>query len=146
MKRVFVAIALGAGLAACIKRPLPPAQSPAPVTAPAAATPAPVAPPLATLDLDPKSVAATVRAHASEVQACFEEALMDAGGGAELHGRLDVIATIDASGHVISVWPASTIEAGSRLEACVLRAFRHWIFPPPVDGGERRIKYSFSFE
>jgi hypothetical protein len=96
--------------------------------------------------VDPKSVASTVRAHASEVQACFERALMDAGGGADLHGHLNVSASIDPTGHVISVWPTSTIEGGSRLQACVLAAFKDWVFAPPAGGVKGRIKYSFSFE
>jgi hypothetical protein len=114
--------------------------------APPAAAAAPAAAALAPGTVDPKSVAATVRAHAPEVQGCFERALMDAGGTAELHGHLNVSATIDPTGHVISVWPTSSIEGGSRLQACVLGAFKDWVFAPPVGGVKGRIKYSFSFE
>jgi outer membrane biosynthesis protein TonB len=107
--------------------------------APPAATPAALPPGT----VDPKSVASTVRAHAAEVQACFERALMD---GADLHGHLNVSANIDPTGHVISVWPTSSIEGGSRLQTCVLGAFKDWIFAPPSGGVKGRIKYSFSFE
>lgn len=90
-----------------------------------------------------KAVAATVREHAAEVRACFDRAVMER---PDLHGRLTVRATVDPIGRVVSVSPTSTIEAGGRLEACVVSAFRDWAFPKPVGGVKGDITYSFSFE
>jgi hypothetical protein len=59
---------------------------------------------------------------------------------------LTVRATVDPIGRVVSVSPTSTIEAGGRLEACVVSAFRDWTFPKPAGGVKGDIKYSFSFE
>ena len=90
-----------------------------------------------------KAVAATVREHAAEVRACFDRAVMER---PDLHGRLVVRATVDPIGRVVSVSPTSTIEAGGRLEACVVSAFRDWTFPKPAGGVKGDITYSFSFE
>lgn len=103
--------------------------------------PAPVSPPAGTLD--PKAVTATIRAHAAEVRACFDRALMER---SDLHGRLVVKALLDASGNVVTASATRTIDGGARLQACVLSAFQSWTFPSPGGGAKAPISYSFSFE
>jgi hypothetical protein len=93
--------------------------------------------------VDPRAVTATVRAHAGEVRACFDRALME---HAELHGRLVVHAVLDASGNVVSASATRTMDGGARLETCVLSAFQGWSFPPPANGARAPITYAFSFE
>jgi hypothetical protein len=110
------------------------------------AKPAPEAPaiePLAPGSLDAKGVAAVVRAHADEVQACFDRALMDR---ADLHGRLTVQATIGPTGKVLSATVTNTVEGGGRLRACVLSAFQSWTFPVPTGGVNGAVTRTFVFE
>jgi NmrA-like family len=118
-------------------------ESPAvPVTSRSTERPRPEVPP-APGTVPAKAIAATVRAHAAEVQGCYERALMD---GAELHGRLTMKAVLDPTGHVLSVSPSSTIEGGARLQSCVTAAFKSWTFPAPEGDVKGNITYSFSFE
>ena len=86
---------------------------------------------------------AVVRAHATEVQGCFDRALMEHG---DLHGRLTVRASIDPNGHVLGVTPTSVMPGGGRLQTCVVEAFGRWTFPPPSGGVKGTVTYSFSFE
>jgi len=94
--------------------------------------------------VDSKAVNTVVRAHANEVSACFDRALMEL---PDLHGRLSVRATIDAAGRVLEVSAiGAAMTGGGRLQECVMAAFRRWTFPPPPPGAERSISYSFRFE
>jgi len=94
--------------------------------------------------LDQKAVAAVVRDHSSEVQSCFDRALMEQ---PDLHGRLSLRATIGPDGGVIDVSPsAPAMTGGGRLQECVTRAFRRWTFAPSPAGGNRSLRYSFKFE
>ena len=103
--------------------------------------PAPSAPPPGFIDS--KAVTAVVRAHATEVQGCFDRALME---HSDLHGRLTVRASVDPNGHVLGVTPTAVMQGGGRLQACVVEAFGHWTFPPPSGGVKGTVTYSFSFE
>ena len=104
--------------------------------------PAPASPRSAVVDS--KTVATVVHAHAGEVQACFDRALMEQ---PDLHGRLSVRAAVDADGQVLEVslfGPA--MAGGGRLQECVLAAFRRWIFPPPQGAAKGSVTYAFRFE
>jgi hypothetical protein len=93
--------------------------------------------------VDSKSVTAVVRAHAGEVQDCFDRALMER---ADLRGRVAVRASIDPGGHVLSVTPTAVMDGGGRLQTCIVGAFQRWTFPPPTGGVKGIVTYSFSFE
>ena len=93
--------------------------------------------------IDSKAVTAVVRAHATEVQGCFNRALME---HSDLHGRLTVRASVDPNGHVLGVTPTAVMPGGGRLQACVVEAFGHWTFPPPSGGVRGTVTYSFTFE
>jgi hypothetical protein len=134
----------------------PPAASPAPavvadhVPAPKPAASAPSAPPKATAPIgpqpgfvDPKAVNSIVRSHAGEATACYERATME---HPDLHGRLTIHAVVDPNGRVASVSPTSDISDGGRLQSCLVRAFRSWVFPRPAGGVNGNVTYSFSFE
>ena len=103
--------------------------------------PSPSAPPPGFIES--KAVTAVVRAHATEVQGCFDRALME---HSDLHGRLTVRASVDPNGHVLGVTPTAVMPGGGRLQACVVEAFGHWTFPPPSGGVKGTVTYSFSFE
>jgi serine/threonine protein kinase len=128
----------------------PPAPAPAAPPAPAVSLrsvrvpdpPVPTSPPPGIVDS--KAVTAVVRAHASEVRACFDRALMEQ---PDLRGRLSVRATLDARGRVLDVSQfGPAIVGGGRLQECILAAFRGWTFPPPPPGGKSSVSYSFRFE
>ncbi len=135
-----------------------PAEPPHPVVAVRApaktAAPAPAAPPPSVQRaptpiaqqpgfVDPKAVAATVRSHAGEANACYERAVME---HPDLHGRLTIHAVVDPTGHVLSVSPTSGINDGARLQTCLVGAFKSWAFPRPAGGVNGNVTYSFSFE
>ena len=134
-------------------RAAPPPSSESPPRPAARPTPSPEAAPVvvnrpapaasAPGFVDSKAVTAVVRAHATEVQGCFDRALMEHG---DLHGRLTVRASIDPNGHVLGVTPTSVMPGGGRLQTCVVEAFGHWTFPPPSGGVKGTVTYSFSFE
>jgi hypothetical protein len=123
--------------------PDPPSPSPSSPPSNVRRPPAPAASSLPPGAVDPKAVKATVNAHAAQIRTCFERATME---HPELHGRLTIQATLDASGHVLSATPTSTIYGGARLQACVVSAFQSWTFPAPAGGVKGSITYSFSFE
>jgi hypothetical protein len=105
--------------------------------------PASPAAPLAPV-VDSGAVADVVRAHASEVQACFDRAVMEK---PDLQGRLLVRAAIDGEGRVLEVARSGpAIAGGGRLQECVLAAFRRWTFRPAPGGGKASVTYSFKFE
>ena len=75
-----------------------------------------------------------VRAHATEVQGCFDRALMEHG---DLHGRLTVRASVDPNGHVLGVTPTAVMQGGGRLQACVVEAFETLDLSAAERGRER---------
>jgi serine/threonine protein kinase len=122
----------------------PPPRPAARPTPPPEAAPAVVSRPASPAGfIDSKAVTAVVRAHATEVQGCFDRALME---HSDLHGRLTVRASIDPNGHVLGVTPTAVMPGGGRLQTCVVEAFGHWTFPPPTGGVKGTVTYSFSFE
>ncbi len=132
------------------------AASPAPAVAadraPASSPPtvAPSTPPLPRAPaapqpgfVDPKAVNVIVRSHADEANTCYERAIME---HPDLHGRVIIHAVIDPNGRVASVSPTSSISDGARLQSCLVRAFKSWVFPSPAGGVNGNVTYSFSFE
>jgi serine/threonine-protein kinase len=101
--------------------PPPPTQTAEPV-APSAPAPG---------TMDSRAVAATIGAHGAEIQACLDRAHMDR---PDLQGRLVIQSTIGPDGHVLAVNASNNIEGGSRLQSCVVSAWRGWTFPPPAGG------------
>ena len=111
----------------------------APVVAPPPVAPAGPAPGT----VDSRGVRATIHAHGSEVQACYDRAHMEK---PELHGRVVVGASIGQSGEVLSASVQSTSANSSRLESCLLGAFNRWVFPVPAGGVNGNISYTFNFD
>lgn len=104
------------------------------------ATAAPAVPPGY---VDPKGVRTTVRAHASEVQACYDRAHMEK---PDLNGVITVGATVGPSGEVVSANITNATVRSPRLESCLLGAFRSWRFPAPAGGVNGSISYNFKFD
>ncbi|HEY3593793.1 MAG TPA: AgmX/PglI C-terminal domain-containing protein, partial [Polyangiaceae bacterium] len=119
-------------------------EAPAPASPPVERAPAPIEPsPRAPGTMDATAVAATIRAHGDEIQACFDRALMDR---TDLHGRLTVQAVVGPTGHVLSASATNTIEGGGRLRVCVLSAVESWTFPAPAGGVNGAVTRTFVFE
>ena len=93
--------------------------------------------------VDPKGVRATVRAHASEAQACYDRAQLEK---ADLKGTIAIGATVGPSGDVVSANITNATVRHARLEACLLGAFRSWRFPAPAGGVNGAISYNFKFD
>jgi TonB family protein len=93
--------------------------------------------------VDPRSVSATVRSHAGEVRTCFQNARMFR---PDVHGKITVRAQLTATGKVSSADVAATTADDSRLEACVVAAFKSWSFPPPAGGAPGAATYTLNFE
>lgn len=93
--------------------------------------------------IDPKAVRATVRAHASEVQTCYDRAKLDT---PDLKGRLTVEASVNATGRVQTARVAQTDVRSARLEGCIVSAFQGWTFPAPAGGVPGSVKYTFVFQ
>jgi serine/threonine-protein kinase len=122
--------------------------TPEPVVIATAATPvttaaAPAAPTVAPGTVTPREVGATVRAHAAEVQGCFDRARMNS---PELRGRVVVRAGVDPTGRVTGASVGSTTANDTRLESCLVGAFNRWTFPAPSGGVAGTVTYTFIFE
>jgi serine/threonine-protein kinase len=113
----------------------------APAAQRASATPAPAASRPGTIDAS--RITATIRAHADEIQGCLERARMDR---PDLQGRVVVQSTIGPDGRVQSASASSNIDGGSRLQGCVVAAWRSWTFPAPAGGVPATISKTFNFE
>jgi TonB family protein len=126
----------------------PPPPPPVPVVATAAVTAAPPPPAPAITGAAPgtietRAVNATVHAHAGEVRTCFDRAKMN---NDDLRGRVAVRASVAPDGNVTAASVASTTVNDSRLESCIVNAFRSWQFPPPAGGIAGSVAYTFVFE
>lgn len=91
----------------------------------------------------PKAITGTIRAHAREVEGCFERAQMD---HPELRGRMLFRAQIDGHGKVVEAWSGNQLANGQHLFACILSAAKGWKFPAPSGGVSGDVSYTFVFE
>lgn len=90
-----------------------------------------------------RAVTTAVRAHAGEIQQCFERAKME---HADLHGEIVLHATLDRAGKVTTTATSIEVDDGSRLAACIRAAAQRWQFPVPVNGVGTNVSYKFVFE
>lgn len=122
--------------------PAPPPAAPPPTIATPAPAPAP-APTVPAGFVDPKGVRATIRAHAGEVQACYDRARMET---PDLGGVVAISATIDPSGNVLAANITNATARQPRLLSCLIGAFRSWHFPAPAGGVNGSVAYNFKFD
>ncbi len=139
--------------------PTAPAPTPTETAPPAASTSTPPTPtptntvtaaptpaPTPTVDVAAehrKAVNRTVRAHAGDVQACYDRAKMTT---PTLGGVVTVGATLTASGSVASARIVSSTAHSTQLESCLVDRFRSWAFPPAPPGASNDVSYTFRFE
>ena len=92
--------------------------------------------------LDKEIIREVIRSHTPAVRACYEAELS---ANIDLKGRIACQFTIAADGRVIaSALQGSTMKNG-KVEDCVCREIRNWVFPKPTGGGIVIISYPFNF-
>src|SRR5205807_1175865 len=88
--------------------------------------------------VDPKGTRATIRAHSSEVQNCYDRAHLERN---DLHGKVVLTATIGPQGQVLNAGVANSTAGSARLEQCLIGAFQGWTFPQPAGGVNGNVTY-----
>jgi outer membrane biosynthesis protein TonB len=92
--------------------------------------------------LDKEIIRQVIGSHIPAVRACYEAELS---ANADLKGRIVYQFTIAADGRVIaSALQSSTMKNG-KVEDCVRREIRNWVFPKPIGGGIVIVSYPFNF-
>lgn len=92
--------------------------------------------------LSPDDVRRRVRAHISEVWACYKQGLAR---DPQLTGRVSVQFQIDARGAVKRAEVVGSTIADPAVGACIVKAARRWRFPRPT-GGHAEFTYPFVLE
>jgi hypothetical protein len=91
--------------------------------------------------LSPEQINRVVRARSAVLRFCYESELQRQPG---LRGRIVIDWRIDLQGHVSRASVASSTMGNPRVEGCLVRQVRSFVFPHP-DGGEVQVAYPFLF-
>jgi len=94
----------------------------------------------ATGSVSGEDVRTTIRAHASEIQECYQAALLNS---TETGGRVVVRFVIDPSGHVPSASIGASELQAPELGCCVVTRVAHWTFAKPANAGFVVVEYPF---
>jgi len=86
------------------------------------------------------AVRATIRANTTEIQACYEAALLNSN---ETGGRVVVRFVIDPDGHVPNASIGSSEVQAPELGCCVVKRVAQWTFPKPESAGFVVVEYPF---
>ena len=84
-----------------------------------------------------------IRRHLNQVRYCYQKELQ---ANPRLAGRVVVKFTIDPSGKVVAVKVQSSTLNNKKVEQCVARAVKNWLFPKPTGGGVVVVSYPFNFK
>jgi serine/threonine-protein kinase len=76
--------------------------------------------------LSSRAVSSVVRAHASDIQNCFERAQVDYDS---VKGRVAIVATLDRDGNVLDARASLPHADEPRVALCLTTAAKHWKFP-----------------
>jgi TonB family protein len=88
-------------------------------------------------------IAAQVRAHIDQVNACYQGALAKQ---PELAGQVIVHFSISGGGVVRQVDVETSTLKSPAVEDCIVRAARQWKFRPTADGQDLHAAFPFTFE
>jgi hypothetical protein len=91
-----------------------------------------------------EEVERVVRAHQSEIQACYEKALIQS-GNTSLGGRLKVRWFVNLNGGTDNVKEDSGLSDGGYLFNCVAQRIRTWQFPHPRGGRGVEVGWPWVF-
>jgi hypothetical protein len=89
--------------------------------------------------LSKEQIDRVVRANQAAIKYCFEVEIQRQ---PKLQGAVHMNWRIDLSGHVTVVKVAKTTLSNARVEGCMSRQIKRWVFPKP-DGGEVDVIYPF---
>jgi TonB family protein len=82
----------------------------------------------------------TVRRHLNEVKYCYQRELQ---GNRNLRGRVIVSFTISGNGRVAFAGVKRSTLGNVKVEGCIAKAVRRWLFPAPQGGGIVMVSYPF---
>jgi len=91
-----------------------------------------------------EEVERVVKANMRQVQACYEKALIGA-GGRDLKGRIRIQWTVMPSGRVDGTSRLQGEELGDQLYTCISQAISTWQFPQPRGGGQVQVTWPWTF-
>ncbi len=83
-----------------------------------------------------------IRRHINEVKYCYQNELQ---GNPDLYGRVVINFSIMGNGQVAASKVERSTMKNVRVESCVTRAVRRWLFPKPKNGGVVVVSYPFVF-
>ncbi len=89
--------------------------------------------------LSKEQIERVVRANQAAIKYCFEVEMQRQ---PKLEGAVHVNWRIDLAGHVSVVRVAKSTLDNARVEGCMVRQIKRWVFPKP-DGGEVEVTYPF---
>lgn len=92
-----------------------------------------------------EEVERVVRRHQSQIQACYERALVNS-GGQDLRGRIRIQWFVNREGRVESVRRGSGEELGDFLYNCMSQAMSGWQFPKPRGGSGANVSWGWTFQ
>jgi len=93
--------------------------------------------------LDKAVIQRVVKRHINEIKYCYEKELVRTIG---LKGKIIVSWLIKSDGKVSDVKISKTTLKSERVESCIIKKIKRWIFPKPKGGGDVKIKYPFNFK
>jgi TonB family protein len=92
--------------------------------------------------LEEKQIVDTVHGKLAEVQACYDDAQED---NPKLAGTVQVGLVISPDGKVTEAKVLSSDTKSTKLDDCVVKKTKGWLFPKPTGGGEAAVSYPFTF-
>jgi TonB family protein len=92
--------------------------------------------------LEEKQIVDTVHAKLAEVQACYDDAQEE---NPKLAGTVQVGMVISPEGKVTESKVLSSDTKSTKLDECVVKKTKSWLFPKPTGGGEAAVSYPFTF-
>jgi hypothetical protein len=93
-----------------------------------------------------REVKNTIRAHAGEIQACFNAFVAQVSGDVAVRtaGTIHLDWRITAKGHVTHARTIYAELTDPALQRCIVAALQSWHFPPP--GHDRYAEHTFRFQ
>jgi len=89
--------------------------------------------------LSKEQIDRVVRSNQAAIKYCFESEIQHK---ADLSGAVHMNWRIDLQGRVTTVRVAKSTLGNARVEGCMVRQIKRWVFPKP-DGGEVEVTYPF---
>ncbi|MBW2731975.1 MAG: AgmX/PglI C-terminal domain-containing protein [Deltaproteobacteria bacterium] len=90
--------------------------------------------------LDKEIIRRIIRRHINEVKYCYQKELAS---NEKLGGRVIIQFTISPTGQVVVSKVQQSTLKNQKVETCIARAVRRWLFPKPKGGGIVIVSYPF---